>query len=699
MPAPLAEPSFRGVPMSGSDPLDYYHFWLGIPREEQPPTHYKLLGIKLFESDVNVICNAADRQMAHVKSYQNGPNRAISQKLLNELSAAQVSLLNPTTKRDYDEGLRKSLIPPASMPAPPQASTSTPPAPPVELPIPDFLPVSVGVKTTPLGRKKTNSVLPWGLSLGGLIVIVLFLFLLSRNNEHAMELVDVVAKVERSVVRIDTDVGVGSGVIVDDRGFILTNYHVIARASYARITLRSGAMRQAQGYLVIDRGRDLALLKTDNFTKPVAITIAATLPRNGEKVAAFGSPEGFSFSTSEGIVAAIRSGREVSGIVGSSYRDRNFDLAATWIQSTAAISGGNSGGPLVNMNGELIGINTFSFNRSTAQNLNFAIGLPDIRQLVGKARGAPLGDLAKLPFPLKSTPNPKEQEPRPFKPPASTDEPDVPPRFPLGLPSQPPIVSEDGTNGELPESSNPVSNPPVARPKKHKNLPPDFNKLKKQAALEAIKDPQPHVRRQAALEMAVLGADDSDVINALRETLNDPDSNVRDAAVHAIGVIGPGAVDAVPALLNLWKSDRNTRNTVLFALGRMADKSKPALDFVIRVARENLMGGRVLACKTLGEIGETATPAVPLLIEILKSAAKDADRELELFETVTTALGNIGDQRAISPLQDLLSGKGLRGTYNLERARVLIDTAIRRLQRKQGDAEEKDGERLESGRE
>ncbi len=52
--------------------FDAYRKWLGIPREEQPPNHYRLLGIGLFESDVDVISNAADRQMAHVRSFQTG---------------------------------------------------------------------------------------------------------------------------------------------------------------------------------------------------------------------------------------------------------------------------------------------------------------------------------------------------------------------------------------------------------------------------------------------------------------------------------------------------------------------------------------------------------------------------------------------------------------------------------------------------
>ncbi|MFW5835047.1 MAG: hypothetical protein ACOCYE_13220, partial [Pseudomonadota bacterium] len=65
--------------------FDPYRKWLGIPPEDQPPHHYRLLGIGLFEADSDVIANAADRQMAHVRSFQSGKYAELSQRLLNEL--------------------------------------------------------------------------------------------------------------------------------------------------------------------------------------------------------------------------------------------------------------------------------------------------------------------------------------------------------------------------------------------------------------------------------------------------------------------------------------------------------------------------------------------------------------------------------------------------------------------------------------
>ena len=96
---------------SVSASFDPYHVWLGIPPEEQPPNHYRLLGIGLFEVQVEVIDTAADRQMAHLRTFQSGKHSDLSQRLLNEVAAARLCLLNSATRPDYDERLRKRMQP------------------------------------------------------------------------------------------------------------------------------------------------------------------------------------------------------------------------------------------------------------------------------------------------------------------------------------------------------------------------------------------------------------------------------------------------------------------------------------------------------------------------------------------------------------------------------------------------------------
>ena len=90
-----------------AEAFDPYHKWLGIPPEDQPPDHYRLLAIKPFEEDPDVIASAADRQMKHLRDFQTGPHAPLSQKLLNEVATARICLLNAEKKSAYDEQLRQ----------------------------------------------------------------------------------------------------------------------------------------------------------------------------------------------------------------------------------------------------------------------------------------------------------------------------------------------------------------------------------------------------------------------------------------------------------------------------------------------------------------------------------------------------------------------------------------------------------------
>src|SRR5204862_6159536 len=122
-----------------------------------------------------------------------------------------------------------------------------------------------------------------------------------------------------------------------------------------------------------------AILKLDEASgKLPTLPLAEKLPRKGDKVAAFGSPIGLSFSASEGIVSAIRTGTELNTMLPGFGRDR--EEHATWVQTTASISPGNSGGPLIDMQGQIVGLNTLIV--SGGNNLNFAISVNDVRALL-----------------------------------------------------------------------------------------------------------------------------------------------------------------------------------------------------------------------------------------------------------------------------------------------------------------------------
>ena len=108
-----------------SEQFDPYHRWLGIPPKEQPPNHYRLLGIELFESDRNVIDSVATRHMSYLQEITNGPYVKEAQGLLNELSAARRCLLDSEKKAAYDTGLKAKLAPERKPPK--AASPAKPP--------------------------------------------------------------------------------------------------------------------------------------------------------------------------------------------------------------------------------------------------------------------------------------------------------------------------------------------------------------------------------------------------------------------------------------------------------------------------------------------------------------------------------------------------------------------------------------------
>ena len=92
--------------MGVSTKFDPYYKWLGIAPLEQPPNHYRLLGVNPFESDFEVIESGAEQRTKYLRTFQDGPNNALSLKLLNEIAAARACLLKPDRKSEYDDRLK-----------------------------------------------------------------------------------------------------------------------------------------------------------------------------------------------------------------------------------------------------------------------------------------------------------------------------------------------------------------------------------------------------------------------------------------------------------------------------------------------------------------------------------------------------------------------------------------------------------------
>ena len=162
----------------------------------------------------------------------------------------------------------------------------------------------------------------------------------------------------------------GTGVVIDPRGYVITNYHVVEDVDDIRVTLHNGETTSAE--LVAARVRkDLALIKV-NTEQPLP-----TIPRGtssdlmvGESVIAIGNAYGYVHTSTQGIISALH--RDVPVNDTQDYHDL--------IQISAGINPGNSGGPLLNIDGEMIGVNVAV--RVGAQQIAFAIPIDQVVEIV-----------------------------------------------------------------------------------------------------------------------------------------------------------------------------------------------------------------------------------------------------------------------------------------------------------------------------
>jgi S1-C subfamily serine protease len=176
-----------------------------------------------------------------------------------------------------------------------------------------------------------------------------------------------------SIVTSDKDgrpIAQGSGFLVTSDGLVITNYHVIADASSAVAKLPDDRSYRVEGVLAFDKARDIAVIKVQGEDFSMLTLGNSDRVQVGEEVVAIGNPLSLDSTVSNGIVSGIRTVEEEGG---------------EYLQITAPISPGSSGGPLFNMAGQVVGITTMYIKGG--ENLNFAIPVNDAKPLLAESEG------------------------------------------------------------------------------------------------------------------------------------------------------------------------------------------------------------------------------------------------------------------------------------------------------------------------
>lgn len=188
----------------------------------------------------------------------------------------------------------------------------------------------------------------------------------TNTNGVTEEFVNVAERAIPAVVSIVADEATASGFVIDENGHIITNYHVIDNTKSIRVYLPDKRIFAAD-VIGFDEETDVALIKIEGKDLPVANLGDSDKLKIGQKVAAIGTPFGLESTITTGIISALHRTRGKT-----TYRD--------YIQTDANVNPGNSGGPLVDLEGNVIGVNTFILARS--EGLGFSIPINLAKRIV-----------------------------------------------------------------------------------------------------------------------------------------------------------------------------------------------------------------------------------------------------------------------------------------------------------------------------
>ncbi len=202
-------------------------------------------------------------------------------------------------------------------------------------------------------------------------------------------------KVKPAVVRIQGGAAQASGFVVDPSGLVITNCQALNGASQVNVVFHDGTTTSAAGYLGVDIARDIIVLKADAGRPLASLSLKADPPKPRELVYAFGASRSTSQSVMRGLVESVQTSQQCQAAYQETTGRFRRPADALWIRVTAAVFGDNWGGPLVDEQGQVVGIN--SRTKTTGQSLNFAISSQDIAKLLSESSANEIQSLANLP--------------------------------------------------------------------------------------------------------------------------------------------------------------------------------------------------------------------------------------------------------------------------------------------------------------
>lgn len=236
---------------------------------------------------------------------------------------------------------------------------------------------------TDFGRARVIAKMISWLVLASLFAVGAYFFWQARANgpqqtkgvldQQPKEAADILQHAKKAVVTVTFEDKIsGSAFLISPNGYIVTNAHVVkSRMGHAQF---SSGDTEGVELVLMDPEKDFALLKASSRNDYPYLKLGdSNVCKEGDSVIAIGSPFTLQSTFTKGIVSA---------------KDRTLpDRSVSFIQTDAAVNPGNSGGPLINADGEVVGINTWVVNKGLAEGLNFAVAINDVKSLITRGKG------------------------------------------------------------------------------------------------------------------------------------------------------------------------------------------------------------------------------------------------------------------------------------------------------------------------